>query len=101
MARTDGVRIVSRRPILVLGRDMTDTELAERFTASTEEWTCACGRVNAAGLSLCPYCGRVPPRGVKTVSFVQTDRPQYRPRVRGVRLAFGVILINIFTQGFV
>jgi hypothetical protein len=26
------------------------TGLAERFTASAEEWTCACGRVNVAGL---------------------------------------------------
>jgi membrane protease YdiL (CAAX protease family) len=76
-------------------------ELAERFTASTEEWTCACGRANATGLSLCPHCGRVPPRGVNTISFDLPGRAEYKPRVRGVRLAFGVILLNIVTQAFV
>ena len=85
----------------MLRKGTMDTELAERLTTSTEEWTCACGRANAAGLSLCPHCGRVPPRGIKTVSLAIPGRLEYKPRVRGVRLAFGVILLNILTQGFV
>jgi membrane protease YdiL (CAAX protease family) len=78
------------------------TRLAERFTASAEEWTCECGRVNVAGLSLCPRCGRVPPRGVATMVLEPAGpgRPSWSPKVRGVRLALGVILLNIVLQAF-
>ena len=77
-----------------------ETGLAERFTASTEEWTCECGRVNVAGLSLCPRCGRVPPRGVATLTIdaIGPGRPAWAPKVRGVRLAFVVILLNFCLQ---
>ncbi|MBV8159749.1 MAG: CPBP family intramembrane metalloprotease, partial [Acidimicrobiia bacterium] len=81
-----------------------ETGLVDRFTASTEEWTCACGRENAVGLSLCPHCGRVPPRGVATTTFVAppgSTRPTWQPRVRAVRLAVGVILLNIVVQAFI
>ena len=79
-----------------------ETGLAERFTASAEEWTCACGRVNVAGLSLCPNCGRVPPRGVATIDVgpAGPSRPAWSPKVRGVRLAVGVIVLNFFLQVF-
>jgi membrane protease YdiL (CAAX protease family) len=78
------------------------TGLAERFTASAEEWTCSCGRVNVAGLSLCPRCGRVPPRGVALIDVgpVGPSRAASSPKVRGVRLALGVILLNIVLQAF-
>jgi CAAX protease family protein len=75
-----------------------DTELAERFTASTEQWTCVCGRTNVAGLSMCPHCGRRPPRGVATVSLALPGRPSVQPRIRGIRLAVGVIVLNIVNQ---
>ena len=79
-----------------------ETGLAERFTASAEEWTCECGRVNVAGLSLCPRCGRVPPRGVATLTFdaVGPGRPAWQPKVRAVRLALGVIGLNILNAAF-
>src|SRR5947209_11372914 len=79
-----------------------ETGLVDRFTASAEEWTCECGRVNALGLSMCPHCGRVPPRGVAKTTFVLNDRamrPTWQPRVRAVRLAVGVILLNILLTG--
>ncbi|TMK89384.1 MAG: CPBP family intramembrane metalloprotease [Actinobacteria bacterium] len=80
-----------------------DTGLVDRFTTSAEEWTCECGRLNALGLSLCPHCGRVPPRGVAKTTFVmhgRAMRPTWQPRVRAVRLAVGVILLNILLTGF-
>src|SRR2546423_3383684 len=79
-----------------------ETGLVDRFTASAEEWTCECGRVNAVGLSMCPRCGRVPPRAVAktTVMMDRPVRPTWQPRVRGVRLAVGVILLNILTSAF-
>src|SRR5438477_7982865 len=79
-----------------------ETGLAERFTASAEEWTCECGRVNVAGLSLCPQCGRVPPRGVATLTIdaVGPRRPAWQPKVRAVRLALGVIGLNILNAAF-
>jgi membrane protease YdiL (CAAX protease family) len=79
------------------------TGLEDRFTASTEEWQCECGRVNAVGLSMCPRCGRMPPRGVATTTFAMpagATRPTRQPRVRAVRLAIGVILLNILNTGF-
>ncbi|MBV9411496.1 MAG: CPBP family intramembrane metalloprotease [Acidimicrobiia bacterium] len=79
------------------------TRLDDQFTASAEEWRCACGRLNAVGLSLCPHCGRVPPRGVATTTFAATAgamRPTWKPRVRALRLAFGVILLNIANTVF-
>jgi membrane protease YdiL (CAAX protease family) len=79
-----------------------ETGLVDRFTTSAEEWTCECGRVNALGLSMCPRCGRVPPRGVAktTVMMDRAVRPTWQPRVRAVRLAIGVILLNAATTFF-
>src|SRR5207248_6645596 len=85
-----------------LGDRESGMQTAERFTASVEEWTCPCGRQNAAGLSMCPHCGRVPPRGVRTITMAGPvpGRPLAPPpRVRGIRLAVGVILLNILVQG--
>jgi len=76
-----------------------NTALADRPTISGDQWFCACGRANANGVTLCPGCGRVPPRGAKAVV---DDRPDGRapslPGVRGVRLAVGVIFLNIVLQ---
>lgn len=79
------------------------TQLEDRFTASAEEWRCECGRMNALGLSMCPHCGRLPPRGVATTTFRMgpgAARTTWEPQVHGVRLAFGVILLNILNAGF-
>jgi membrane protease YdiL (CAAX protease family) len=79
------------------------TQLEDRFTASTEEWRCECGRVNAVGLSMCPRCGRMPPRGVATTTVAIPAghmRALAPPKVRAVRLAIGVIVLNIVTTGF-
>jgi len=72
----------------------------EELLASAEDWTCACGRTNAAGLSLCPHCGRVPPRGIaRQVSVGPTRQVQeYKPKVRAVRLAFRVIALGLVFQ---
>jgi len=77
-------------------------QLEERFTAGAEDWHCDCGRVNVAGLSMCPRCGRRPPRGIATVTIESGvfARPTWQPKVRGVRLAFGVIVLNIAQQVF-
>src|SRR4051812_28525576 len=74
------------------------TQLEDRFTASTEEWRCECGRVNAVGLSMCPRCGRMPPRGVATTTSAMSGpavRPTWQPRLRPILLAGGVIVLNI------
>jgi membrane protease YdiL (CAAX protease family) len=73
------------------------TQVDERFIASAEDWICECGRSNVTGLSMCPTCGRRPPRGVATVSMQALDygRPTWQPKVRAVRLALGVIVLNI------
>lgn len=79
------------------------TGLQERFTASAEEWTCACGRLNAVGLSMCPHCGRMPPRSVATLTMRMPEhhvQAMPKPRVRAVRLAIGVIVLNIVQTGF-
>jgi len=70
---------------------------ADTLTTAAEEWTCACGRRNAAGLSLCPHCGRVPPRGIARQMTLgpRRDVPDWRPRVRTVRLALLVVGLNI------
>ena len=72
----------------------------DTLTTGAEEWTCACGRRNAAGLSLCPHCGRVPPRGIarQTTLGPRRDVPDWRPKVRAVRLAFGVIFLGFIFQ---
>lgn len=78
------------------------TGLQDRFTASAEEWTCACGRLNAVGLSMCPHCGRMPPRHVAAVTMRTPESHMGLappPRVRAVRLAIGVIAINIVQTG--
>ena len=69
----------------------------DALTTAAEEWTCACGRQNAAGLSLCPHCGRVPPRGIARQMTLGPRRgvPDWRPRVRTVRLALLVVGLNI------
>ncbi|MBV8297100.1 MAG: CPBP family intramembrane metalloprotease [Acidimicrobiia bacterium] len=81
------------------GGDDVATDLTELVT-SAENWTCQCGRANAAGLSLCPHCGRVPPRGVaRNVSVGPTrDVEEYKPKVRAVRLALRVIALGLVFQ---
>ena len=69
----------------------------DTLTTAVEDWTCACGRQNAAGLSLCPHCGRIPPRGIARQVTVgpRRDVAEWRPRVRTVRLALLVVGLNI------
>lgn len=79
------------------------TGLQDRFTAGAEEWTCACGRLNAIGLSMCPHCGRMPPRNVATLTMRMPEghvQLMPKPRVRAVRLAIGVIVLNIAQTAF-
>src|SRR4051794_30040621 len=73
------------------------TETRDVLVAGAEEWTCECGRVNVAGLSMCPTCGRRPPRGVATVPTMGPGRQvaEWRPPVRSVRLAFRIIALGV------
>ena len=68
------------------------TQLSERALVA-EDWDCACGRHYSAGISLCPQCGRPSPLG----DWIQ-PLPRAPRRVRGVRLAIGVIVLNVVTQ---
>jgi membrane protease YdiL (CAAX protease family) len=68
----------------------------DTLTTGVEEWKCACGRVNPAGLSLCPHCGRVPPRGIaRQTTVLHREVDDWRPRVRTIRLALAVVGFNI------
>ncbi len=72
----------------------------ERLVTSAEDWACACGRNNPAGLSMCPHCGRLPPRGIaRQVSVGPTRQShEYKPKVRAVRLALIAIGIGLLFQ---
>jgi membrane protease YdiL (CAAX protease family) len=66
--------------------------LAER-AVDGELWACACGKSFPIAIGLCPWCSRPGP------NFTPADLPPHRPRrVRGVRLAFGVVLLNVLFQ---
>ncbi|MDQ1373635.1 MAG: hypothetical protein QOJ09_973, partial [Actinomycetota bacterium] len=69
------------------------TELVDRAPVDMDEWACACGRVVPRGISLCPTCGRPSPYG----DWIQ-PLPRAPRQVRGIRLAFGVIGLNVVTQ---
>ena len=66
-----------------------------------EYWTCRCGRRNIAGLSMCPACGTPPPRGRATrraMVEAQGLKQAAPVRVKGTKLAVGVILANVVVQ---
>jgi len=69
------------------------TDLAERPAVADDEYACRCGCVYPKAISFCPRCSRPTPGVVATYQLPHTVR-----RVRGIRLAFGVIALNIAWQ---
>lgn len=68
------------------------TELVDRPSAEVEAWDCMCGRRVAGHFTRCPLCGAPPLDG----AFVEITPPPQR--VRSLRMAFGVIGLNIVVQ---
>src|SRR5256885_14549359 len=69
------------------------TQLGSRPAVADGEHLCQCGRSYPAGISFCPWCSRATPGVVSHEQLRTTTR-----RVRGIRLAFGVIALNIVWQ---
>lgn len=72
------------------------TQLAGRSTAADDadaEYACRCGYTYPKAISFCPRCSRQTPGVTPTYQL-----PSYARRVRGIRLAFGVIVLNIVWQ---
>jgi membrane protease YdiL (CAAX protease family) len=69
------------------------TGLADPPAVEHEAWECRCGRQCPRGISFCPSCARPSPYGDVVVMAPRPPR-----RVRSVRLALGVIALNVITQ---
>ena len=69
------------------------TELVDRPAVANDEHACQCGYVYPKAISFCPRCSRPTPGVVATYQLPNASR-----RVRGIRLAFGVIILNIVWQ---
>ncbi|MBV8957899.1 MAG: CPBP family intramembrane metalloprotease [Actinobacteria bacterium] len=69
------------------------TQLAARPAAADDEYACQCGLTYPSGISYCPRCSRPTPGVTPDYQLSTTVR-----RVRGIRLAFGVIGLNIVWQ---
>src|SRR5437868_12104927 len=69
------------------------TELADRPAVADDEYACRCGYTYPKAISFCPRCSRPTPGVEATYQLPNASR-----RVRGIRLAFGVIVLNIVWQ---
>jgi membrane protease YdiL (CAAX protease family) len=76
------------------------TTLDETFAPEEHEWTCSCGRTYAAGVDLCPACGRPAPRAAvrRGADSRWDEQIAWTPRVRGVRFALLATAANIVFQ---
>lgn len=69
------------------------TELVERPAVAEGDYACQCGYTYPRAISFCPRCSRPTP-GVRATYQL----PASQHRVRGIRLAFAVIGLNIVWQ---
>lgn len=69
------------------------TDLVDRPAVADDEHACQCGYVYPKAISFCPRCSRQTPGVTATYQLPNSSR-----RVRGIRLAFGVIILNIVWQ---
>jgi membrane protease YdiL (CAAX protease family) len=69
------------------------TGLADRPAIDIDAWDCRCGHRCPLGISLCPKCGRPSPYGE-----VFVPSPRGPKKIRSIRLALGVILLNVISQ---